>query len=138
MGYTHYWNYPPPALFRYPELQEDLKALVLRGIREDTIISEEPNAEELTRDYIQFNGVGEENRHETFYLSPGGGWSFCKTARKPYDLYVVAALYLIKRHAKALNIDWTFTSDGNGRELGSGRSLSLSIWRQRSAIGGTL
>lgn len=56
-------------------------------------------------DLVCFNGVGD-LAHETFVIKTGTD-DFCKTARKPYDLLVVACL--IAAH-KILN--YNFSSDG--------------------------
>lgn len=65
-----------------------------------------------------FNGIEEENQdHEDFYLPyllnmTDTHWTysgFCKTARKPYDIVVTAALFVLKKHLQgAVKID----SDG--------------------------
>jgi len=74
----------------------------------------------ITPDVIQVNGVGE-GRHETFVLSrlnyreewqSGDSnmlFNFCKTARKPYDLFVCSCLIIAKNHLKN---DIKVTSDG--------------------------
>jgi len=66
-------------------------------------------------EYISFNG-DERNGldHETFYLHEtyelfSKDFNFCKTARKPYDQVVVAAMCILKSHLyNVINID----SDG--------------------------
>ena len=62
---------------------------------------------EFTKEFVSFNGKGEELSHETFYLENKEGFSFCKTARKPYDLLVVAC-YL----ATMQILGSKFSSDG--------------------------
>lgn len=47
---------------------------------------------------IRFNGIGDEG-HETFGFSPYAiEFDFCKTARKEYDMYVFAAMLILKYH----------------------------------------
>lgn len=69
------------------------------------------------RDLICFNGDernGHDLGHETFYLTrEGRGFSFCKTARKPYDWLVVAALLLVEKHCPGC---YEIDSDGNAKE----------------------
>jgi hypothetical protein len=79
---------------------------------------------EFTDSKIWFNGVGNDS-HETFCLNrvrpPKEAWqqhcggNFCKTARKPYDLAVTAALcYLATVPDPASH---TVSSDGKGRDF---------------------
>jgi hypothetical protein len=66
---------------------------------------------EFTTDAIWFNGNAERGLyHETFGISRVNTdrlWNFCKTARKPYDLLVVACLL-----AAVDILDYRFSSDG--------------------------
>jgi hypothetical protein len=84
----------------------------------------------LTKDTVALNGEGPNLDHETFYLQAKRelpyeganpdrlGWSFCKTARKPYDVVVVACLTF-------LSTDYGFkvSSDGDHEELQPGVDL---------------
>lgn len=57
---------------------------------------------------VCFNGSGNELSHEGFRIEKHtGDWNFCKTARKPYDLLVVACLI-----AAWQILDYRFASDG--------------------------
>jgi hypothetical protein len=132
MGFTHYWTRTLPV---NPEKWAELNRItteivrLVEGKKTTTAggyYSDKPvklarrkgkntfagdiftnNAEK-----IAFNGIGELS-HETFYL-PGpesndaDAWSFCKTARKPYDVVVVAVLTA----ANSLGI-LTWSSDGD-------------------------
>jgi len=60
----------------------------------------------FNNDIVSFNGK-EELSHETFIVENVDNDEFCKTARKPYDLLVVACLI-----AAMQTIDLTFSSDG--------------------------
>lgn len=55
---------------------------------------------------VCFNGVGE-LAHEAFVIEKKGTDDFCKTARKPYDLLVVACLI-----AAWQILNYRFSSDG--------------------------
>ena len=79
---------------------------------------------------IRFNGIGEDG-HETFYImrkDKPATWAdgqktvfgFCKTARKPYDKYVVASLILAKIH---LGNEITLSSDGDLDDWKEGLSV---------------
>jgi hypothetical protein len=67
---------------------------------------------------ICFNGDGMEDLdHESFYFSPNASkrekeFSFCKTARKPYDLAVCATLIALKVRIPG----FSYTSDGDAEE----------------------
>ena len=63
----------------------------------------------LEHDLVQMNGIGDES-HEALCYPPDFEWNrkvhpveflgfrYCKTARKPYDVVVCAALLAIKHH----------------------------------------
>lgn len=86
---------------------------------------------ELTEKRICFNGNGPDLDHETFHIPatreepyPGGtlGWQCCKTARKPYDVVVVASLaYLAAK--------WGFdvSSDGGAEDWEAGVELAQTV-----------
>ena len=122
MGYTHYYN-----------IQDITKPLMTSEIAQDigTIImaSEIPIGDGngiqdsqpvLEHDLVQMNGIGDES-HEALCYPPDFEWNrqihpaeflgfaFCKTARKPYDVVVCAALLAIKHH-QGDNVE--ITSDG--------------------------
>ena len=54
------------------------------------------------KDGITFNGYPDPLNHETFLLrrEGSGGFAFCKTARKPYDLMVCACLIVYCFHSR--------------------------------------
>jgi len=66
------------------------KPLVLTGCS----MSEEPL---INTKVIFVNGKGDLG-HETFYLRPEKQSLFCKTCRKPYDLFVQATLLIANKH----------------------------------------
>lgn len=97
MGYTHYFpqrtkvNLPTSfSADQWAKIMEDAKQLIYQGVQE--LIDLEF---EFLEDRLVLNGVGAE-AHEDFVLSQnsGGGFRFCKTAHKPYDLVVCAILLL--------------------------------------------
>lgn len=77
---------------------------------------------------IFFNGCGYPDAdHETFELTkkkPGDGFSFCKTARKPYDLAVQACMLIAVHHAHA---SISISSDGDADEWLAAVKLLNSI-----------
>ena len=132
MGYTHYWTriaaINPDAWSAFladlakirEKLPMDLKIMGGHG-------TDEPR---FDLEMVWFNGTSEADLgHETFmierivenpstspdikYTRPGDDWSFCKTARKPYDLFVTAALLAAKNRFEK---DFAFSSDGGESE----------------------
>lgn len=114
MGYTHYWyrKDPEPA-DAYGRLALDAKRIFEQAEQEGIVLVHEydrstpPTANEGE---IWFNGKGDDG-HETFVwpaetpeLRPyqtdtgEGSFTFCKTARKPYDAVVGALLIRAKLH----------------------------------------
>lgn len=114
MGYTHYWSFDKTKL-----PATDAEALYTKAIKECQRIAVEYNKNAIGCDRlsgyaahckpgtyggIKLNGK-QDNAHEDFVLPEHfsdnfrpefGGGGFCKTARKPYDLVVVACLAVLK------------------------------------------
>jgi len=112
MGYTHYFYPKTVSDAQWAEFKETTKKLhkslpeycKLKGVKQIKIRgfngTGKPN---FNNKFISFNGFGELS-HETFFIpkKPDDYWNknrpvneimyFCKTARKPYDLLVVACL----------------------------------------------
>lgn len=130
MGYTHYYRTTPniPS-----DKWAKLTTAVNKVLADQTILRQEFNMDEppmVNDEVIRFNGIGEDG-HETFYLAKNdtpAEWSenqnevfnFCKTARKPYDKYVTAVLFLAKIH---LTDDIRLGSDGYISEWQNGVDL---------------
>lgn len=102
MGYTHYWTPKKrPTNKQWDAIVVEIEKLfntkeAFKLIRYEEGRNTPPvlHAEE-----IRFNGRGE-NAHETFMmLRDSSEWTFCKTARKPYDLFVVGVLTILNHFA---------------------------------------
>ena len=126
MGYTHYYKLnraalTPAELAKGFELAaKEIRSLkqylpkeikIRGGLGEDQAI--------ISDNAIWFNGDAKNGLdHETFSvyrdadpLYPNRNEdSFCKTARKPYDVLVCCALISLKRHLRGA---FSFTSDGD-------------------------
>jgi len=113
MGYTHYFT-------QNRSITDSEWALLCTNIREvinavsDSIpvqFEYDTNEPAMLDDHmIRFNGV-EDDGHETFILErEGAGFSFCKTARKPYDTVVTASLLIAQKVAPGA---WDVSSDGD-------------------------
>lgn len=122
MGYTHYWRGTATASSELVgQLQHLLEStdVPLAGGYGDAATRPEIDAE-----HIRFNGV-EDDSHETFMIEFGlETHDFCKTARKPYDDVVVAALILI---TEASGGTFSWSSDGNDEDHAAGRETALTI-----------
>lgn len=136
MGYTHYWTQPKDYTVRdWKQIGEDIGAILkdvqhVQGIALAWEYDQPGKQPEIGTEVIRFNGLGEDG-HETFHISRERpdlqrwqtvkGSAFCKTARKPYDIAVVACLaYLAALEKKP----WRVSSDGNGREWLEGVGLA--------------
>lgn len=132
MGYTHYFTQkkdcPPEqwAAFKeavmhlydhIPETREsagciETGPLVLCDGNGEVALNSA--AELFGEEALWFNGDDREGRglaHETMVLEQAGyGFAFCKTARKPYDWFVVAVLLLANHHCPGV---WEISSDGD-------------------------
>ena len=135
MGYTHYWR-------KRGDISVDAWSEICKGVAEvlganlattRTIaggMGDAGSAPICNHSEITFNGIGE-NSHETFYLTrhtnaedkDGKGWSFdfCKTAHKPYDTVVCAALILLAQHTKISEVE--ISSDGDWGDFQRGMAL---------------
>ena len=120
MGYTHY--FPQKRAF-LPEQWGNIVAAVSKAIQHNVAGPEGEDKPVLNDSEITFNGIGENDSHEDFCITAGHdpSFNFCKTANKPYDKYVVAALCLCNHFAPgALDI----SSDGDASEWEDGRRLA--------------
>jgi hypothetical protein len=88
----------------------------------------------LTKSVIAFNGAGDES-YESFWIerSPKArdrgepGWEhfgFCKTAHRPYDPVVVAALCLMEHISEG---HFVVSSDGDVSEWEAGLTLARKV-----------
>jgi len=112
MGYTHYWQRDKKLnAVSFLAAGEDIKKLIAASGVRVQFESNKPQEPKISDGLIRFNGKDEDG-HETFFVSrvlsaedcksqePSKGkyFEFCKTAQKPYDLLVAAALIVLKRH----------------------------------------
>jgi hypothetical protein len=127
MGYTHYWQHGHD--FK-SEQWADVARFAADAIAKSGVVItgwDGSNGPLINADEISFNGQGEDG-HETFRITrlkrelmdyeaddkadpDAPRFDFCKTARKPYDVVVVAILLYI--HALTGTDVMEISSDGN-------------------------
>lgn len=125
MGFSHYYtqkrNLTP----------KEMKGLALfadaAALRSGTPLAgpegEPGTAPIFTAALVSFNGVGDD-AHETFEIDPkGSGFQFTKTARKPYDIVVVACLAYLDTLGNAFAI----SSDGDLDDWAAGIELARRV-----------
>lgn len=126
MGYTHYWD-QSRALTDEEWAQvldatgKIVKAANKRGIVLGNWLGE--HAPVVTGNEVAFNGDAAcGHDHESFVIKQKDAeWTFCKTARKPYDLAVTAVLaYLASAHHSVFSV----SSDGGAAEWEDGCMLA--------------
>lgn len=140
MGYTHYFTQGKPVSdeqwqkFKHDaqvvinHAQNNLNIVLMSNARDGVILNDER---------INLNGDERYDLdHETFHLlKNGSGFSFCKTARKPYDLVVASLLLLAHEHMPdTYNIrsdgdfnDWQDAMLLNAKLFGHGFKLPESV-----------
>ena len=127
MGYTHYWTQARDyTRDEWVQVREDFEALLkdvqhVQGIPLANGMGDPGTSPEITGEKIWFNGAGDD-AHETFCLrrvrskkeewQDRRGQDFCKTAHKPYDLAVTAALCYLASVADP--VSHSVSSDGHG------------------------
>lgn len=133
MGYTHYWRQKRD--FTIEEWESIGSAAFAIADNQGSII-DLPIF--VSDDEIQFNGIGED-AHEDFYLTrikrdrypyetdadiTEGMFSFCKTARKPYDAAVCAVLAFVETIAPdAISV----SSDGDVCDWRPGLDILINL-----------
>ncbi len=101
MGYSHYWRINEPL--KVTKIQ---KTLIDEVLKEHAIILD---VTENSKKCLHFNGIGDES-HEDMFVEYGKqvAFSFCKTARKPYDIAVCKVLLIL-----SLSKGFKVSSDGD-------------------------
>jgi hypothetical protein len=122
LGYTHYWNIANVSQHstRWGHLFTDLGKIVKASPVPLGSWDGELPKPAVGDGKISFNGLGDDS-HETFQISSSNldtdrRW-FCKTARKPYDIVVVACLATLK---DIFGDECSVSSDGGRDEWADG------------------
>lgn len=121
MGYTHYWTFKDDVTFDNKQIEEIVEFFNERHDIEGTklgYLEYDRDNEYDDVPILNFNGSGDES-HENFIINKvhnKESFNFCKTARKEYDLLVMAMLIKLK---DMLEDKIEITSDGNYDEWGA-------------------
>ncbi len=120
-GYTHYWTWKEaPTAAQLSAASADLERLLAAH---PELVAVQPTARPdggagdggtLPSVWVAFNGVGPA-AHEDFVFPGNHGFNFCKTAQKPYDAVVTAALLVARDHfgpeVLAIESDGSFSAE---------------------------
>lgn len=141
MGYTHYWTFRPIKRGETAKVNKAYKQAIKQCqkllVYWNEMHAHEPDmrlsgysahAKPGLYGGLNFNGA-RENAHETFMvrehykqnLEHDDGFSFCKTAEKPYDVPVTACLAILKHY---LGYYIEVSSDGNAYKWAPGVGLA--------------
>ena len=138
MGYTHYFYKKPKLKAKaFAAFAKDCYRLAsASGVPIAFEYDETDKAPVFGDKLVRFNGLAEDG-HETFYferdwekpypqanLHDGLAFSFCKTARKPYDCLVTACLIAANHH---FGDDLELGSDGDDSDWDEGREICQKI-----------
>jgi hypothetical protein len=130
MGYTHYWQMKPAnqtafnkAVAKANKVLKARKGILAGGDGTGSLV--------IKKDEVCFNGR-DEDAHETCYITNGGadftldgsGFTFCKTACKPYDVVVVAVLAIFSHE---LGSAFEVSSDGEHDDWNDGVKLACQV-----------
>jgi hypothetical protein len=135
MGYTHYWGFAKRTgnAKRTEELyQKAIKDCqkVIQYAKKNIVNLSGYSAHTTGYGGINFNGVREE-AHEPFvlreHLNQNEHFTFCKTARKDYDVVVTACLAILKYRLKNY-ID--VSSDGHPEDFIEGVALARHVLKR--------
>ena len=125
MGYTHYFSTTKTAT----QEQWDAFTKKAKEIIDafGTVYNWDGTIEGVEMDecMIRLNGCAENGEsHETFLIDFNSGeWTFCKTARKPYDAVCVALLMV----GVEMGIIKDWSSDGDGEDFAEAKELLAKV-----------
>lgn len=149
MGFTHYWDMSRDISERnFKKLTKDMKLIeeflkdsdkldkLTGGMYKDvTLHFANGDGKTVLYDEEQFcfNGDGSKGLdHESMHIRLGANdsWTFCKTARKPYDLAVTLILMSLKYHIRSTKV----SSDGNNEDWHSAFVVWEKVFPRRSVM----
>jgi len=127
MGYTHY--FPQDRSITDLEWSNIMAASEYLIANSDVPVLNDLNGDGdfvipmISTTEIRFNGIGDDS-HETFLITKDKlpDYNFCKTAYKPYDVIVVAALLIASHYTDTTG--WDVNSDGDKKDWADGFALA--------------
>lgn len=126
MGYSNYWQrINSGSQSDYKRALIDCRKIISNNVEilADVLGQGSP----VFDDQISINGIDQES-HETFFLPAHfadiSDFEFCKTARKSYDIIVVALLAVLKYH---MGESICVTSDGGRNDWNKGVALASKV-----------
>jgi hypothetical protein len=140
MGYTHYWRFGAFITEKsYKQALSEIRKLIKASPVPLANHMGDVGTKPSVGPTVSFNGVGEDS-HETFILRADptlvstdnrryptdeiNRFDFTKTARKPYDIIVTAALCVLQER---LGASVEVTSDGNADDWEAGRAFAEKV-----------
>jgi len=140
MGYTHYWNIKPETNeAKYKKALKDCVKIVEHGTKKGILAGWDGKGKPEIKNGLRFNGKAPED-YETFSLpgkpmdvlkgdfvqkdKEGYVFNFCKTAQRPYDIYVTACLATMRNH---LGKNFKISSDGGEEAFKEGQEFADQI-----------
>ena len=149
MDYTHYWEFTKPKGIKVEVLEAKYKQAILECSKvalyynsdmlkilrpENRLSGFSAHCKLGKYGGFKINGKGD-MAHEDFtlrehYMQNIGqdNFNFCKTAHKPYDIVVVAALAILKyRLGEAIQV----SSDGDNSDWNAGVALASKVIRRK-------
>jgi hypothetical protein len=122
MGYTHYWDITKISQHsaRFTKAVGDM-AKVIRNSPVPLAGPLGTGKPKLAKTYVSFNGATP-NDYESFLFPDQDG--FCKTAKEPYDVVVIACLAIAK---DVFGEEIRVRSDGGGEDWDEGVRLASSV-----------
>lgn len=136
MGYTQYWEMNTNASNEsWKQFTAVAKRIVEHCNANGVVIvggdGESDTNYVIDENVVIFNGL-EDDSHETFYIGKNedSKWNFCKTARKPYDIAVVACLVA----ANKFGVIKGWSSDGDAEDHNAGYDLFETVLTDREEL----
>lgn len=146
MGYTHYWTFNKGKRGTATETETAYQKAMLDCAkvvrywyeREGGISGYTAHTKPGTYGGLTFNGKGDDGC-EPFIMrehyNQNGRTDFCKTARRPYDILVVACLSILAyRLGDAISV----YSDGDASDWHAGVNLAQTVLRRKVTVPTTI
>jgi hypothetical protein len=126
MGFTRYWTFKKGSEKNYQKALTEIRKIIIA--KKSILAGGDGEGAPEIRGKISFNGKGDEDSHESFFLALGlkenEDFNFCKTAQKPYDVVVSACLCVL---AYRLGTGIEVSVDGDYEDWVAGAKLATKV-----------